>query len=176
MEGSALRQVRFLMRPPCGTGFSDGRKRLNVRNLPLKKHRICLYFHILRANALMEFAGMAGGSVRDCGRRKKPNPEKALPFSGVCDAGSGLCGKISARQPGERLGQSFDFGRQAAFVTSRFVFVVNAFVGDAVDHFHRFLEYCLGGSFVACFHGFQHFLNRCAESSTLAGVVGALFD
>ena len=60
-------------------------------------------------------------------------------------------------------------------MTGSFVFVIHAFVGNAVHHFNRIAVNGLRSSFVAGFNSFQYFLNRGAESGTQACVVGAVF-
>ena len=102
--------------------------------------------------------------------------ETVTAFRGIFNKQTGICSCRGKKQPFAESSQGFDFGRQAAFMACRFVFMVNAFIGNTVDYFYRLLEYCLGGGFVARLDSFQNFLNRSAESSTLAGVVGTLFN
>src|SRR5690606_21020272 len=72
-------------------------------------------------------------------------------------------------------GQGFDFGIQAALMTSSLVLVNQAFVSDAIDHFNSIYISRLCSSKIAGFNGINYFLQIGTPHRAHAGVVLASF-
>jgi hypothetical protein len=74
------------------------------------------------------------------------------------------------------LGHCFDGSRQAALMTSGFVFVDDLLVSDAVHRAYGSLKHGLSSGFVAGFNSLDNLLDCSTQFGTQAAVVSILFN